>query len=312
MKSSRPVPSTAPSQPTALLKEAADIIARHTKGGMELSTAIDGLYFGSGIVPTEPIHLSQWPCFALVAQGEKSVTVGDETFLYGVGDYVIVTLDLPVISRVTKASAVEPYLGLGMVINLDRLKEMIGRVPVRVVALGRNEMLGVSVNQATSDLLTPTLRLLRLLDRPDDIPVMAPLIEQEILFRLLQGPAGSRLLSLLKSETPTNRIAAAIAWLRANFRDTLQIADMADQVGMSVSSLHHHFKSVTAMSPIQFQKNLRLQEARRLMLIDRLDVGNAGFAVGYHSPSQFSREYSRFYGVSPSQDAKSSRLVSST
>jgi transcriptional regulator GlxA family with amidase domain len=151
------------------------------------------------------------------------------------------------------------------------------------------------------------LRLLQLLDRPEDIPAIAPLIEQEILYRLLKGPHGPTLLRLAAIDSPGNKITRAVAWLRQNYTCQLRIEELAGHVGMSVSSLHHHFSAITAMTPMHYQKRLRLHEARRLMLVERLDVGTAGYRVGYQSPSQFSREYSRLYGLSPSRDLDSAR-----
>jgi AraC-like DNA-binding protein len=166
---------------------------------------------------------------------------------------------------------------------------------------------GVAVHTAPPELLDATRRLLSLLDTPKDIPAMAPLIEQEILYRLLTGPYGPTLLRIAAIDSPSNKIAKAIAWLRQNYRHQLRIEELAGHVGMSVSSLHHHFSAVTAMTPMQYQKRLRLHEARRLMLVERLDVGSAGYRVGYQSPSQFSREYSRLYGLSPLRDVESVR-----
>jgi AraC-like DNA-binding protein len=176
------------------------------------------------------------------------------------------------------------------------------RVDLARSAIATDEMRGVAVNAAPAELLDASVRLLRLLDRPEDIPVMAPLIEQEILYRLLTGPFGPRLLQITMTESPGNKISQAIAWLRENFTRPLRLEALAERVGMSVSSLHHHFKAVTAMTPMQYQKQLRLREARRLMLMERLDVGTAGYTVGYQSPSQFSREYRRLYGLSPLRD----------
>jgi AraC-like DNA-binding protein len=288
-------------------QEMASIIARFATSDGEYPTAIGSLFFNRRSSPTQPLHTAQWPCFALVVQGAKSLGLGAELYRYGVGDYLVVSIDLPVASRVTEASAAVPHLGLGMAIAPDRLKDVLGRVgPARSV-LAPDQMRGVGVNAAPAELLDASLRLLRLLDQPDDIPALAPLIEQEILYRLLTGPFGPRLLQIATSETPSNRIARAIAWLRQNFAQPLRIEDLARHVGMSVSSLHHHFKAVTALTPMQYQKQLRLHEARRLMLMERLDVGTAGYSVGYQSPSQFSREYSRLYGLSPLRDIDAAR-----
>lgn len=278
----------------------ASIIARFTARDEERATAIDNLFLSWRSSTDKSVHTAQWPCLALVVQGAKSLTLGSHVHRYGVGDYLVVSLDLPVVSRVTEASPEAPNLGLGMRIEPDRLKELFGRIGT--VPVVPHDMRAVAVNRAPPDLLDAVVRLLRLLDRPEDIPAMAPLIEQEILYRVATGPFGPALLQIATIETPTNRIAQAVAWLRQNFTRPLRIEELAQHVGMSTSSLHHHFKAVTAMTPMQYQKQLRLHEARRLMLTERLDVGSAGYSVGYQSPSQFSREYSRLYGRPPLRD----------
>jgi AraC-like DNA-binding protein len=293
-------------------QEMAAIIARFATSDQEYATPIEGLYFNRRSSPTQPIHTTQWPCFAMVIQGQKSLTLADEVHRYGVGDYLVVSLDLPVLSHVTKASQEAPHLGLGMAINPKRLNEVMSRIAMQRAPLAITRLRGVAVNTAPVDLVDAVLRLLRLLDRPTDIPALAPLIEEEILYRLLSGPIGPQLIQIVTTETPGNKIARAIAWLRDNFARPLRVEDLAGGIGMSTSSLHHHFKAVTAMTPIQYQKHLRLHEARRLMLMERLDVGSAGFTVGYQSPSQFSREYSRLYGLSPLRDVARLRGAGTT
>jgi AraC-like DNA-binding protein len=282
--------------------EAASIAARHVQKDGEVFTAIGNLVLGRRSVPTAPLYMDYRPCICLVLQGTKSVKLGDETIAYGVGDCLLTSIELPVTSRVTVASPEVPHLCFALAIDPDRLSALLERIDVPRPSADTDAMRGIVSNVASPELLDAVTRLLRLLDRPADIAAMAPLIEQEILYRVLSGPDGGRLLHIATSESRSNRIARAVAWLRANFHRTLRIEDLADHVGMSPSSLHHHFKSVTAMTPVQFQKKLRLHEARRLMLLEGLDVGSAGHRVGYQSPSQFSREYSRLYGVSPLRD----------
>lgn len=288
-------------------RELADIVSRTAATDGPFETAIRGLHFSRYMAPTPHNHVAQWPCFGLVLQGAKCLELGSDTYRYGVGDYLVVSLDLPVASRVTEASAERPFLGMGLAIDPARVKDVLARVDA-VPANGASDMRGVAVQVAPPELLDAALRLLRLLDRPQDIAALAPLLEQEILYRLLTGPLGPRLLQIATADTPSNRIARATDWLRENFSQPLRIEDLAERVGMSASSLHHHFKAVTAMTPVQFQKQLRLHEARRLMLVERMDVGSAGYHVGYQSPSQFSREYSRLYGQSPLRDASAARL----
>ncbi|GGB96342.1 AraC family transcriptional regulator [Oxalicibacterium flavum] len=288
-------------------QEMADIIARYANEDGECATAIGSLFFKRSSQPTRVVHSAQWPCFALIVQGEKRVTLGSEVFAYGVGDYLMVSMDLPVESCISVASEAEPHLGLGMAIDNERLGELLKRIHIPRSAMSGTGLRGISVHAASMELIDAVLRLLRLLDRPEDIPAMAPLIEQEILYRLLIGPYGAKLLNVAMKDSQGNRIARAAAWLRDNFDQPLRINELAERLNMSVSSLHHQFKQVTAMTPMQYQKRLRLHEARRLMLVDRLDVGTAGHRVGYESPSQFSREYARLYGQSPLRDIESMR-----
>ncbi len=285
-----------------VLEEIAAVIAHFAANDGDYGTTIDGLFFARRTAPTQPVYTAQWPCFALVVQGAKSLSLGRDLYRYGVGDYLVVSLDLPVVSRVTQASAEAPHLGLGLKIDPDRLKAVLARAEPAGLAVNPDTVRGLAVNTAPLALLDAVLRLLRLLDSPRDRAILAPLIEQEILYRLLSGPHGPAMLQIALAETPSNRIAKATGWLRHNFAEPLRLEALAEHVGMSVSSLHHHFKSVTTLTPMQYQKQLRLREARRLMLMERMDVGSAGYSVGYQSPSQFSREYRRLYGQPPHRD----------
>lgn len=293
---------------SGIFAEIASIISSYTPGSGFLETSIAGLFFSCQTAPTNPFHVAQRPTFGLVAQGAKSVTLGQEVYDYGVGDYLVVSLDLPVISRVTAASPEAPHLGLGMVINPERLRDVLQRIVVPPVAATADGTRGLAVNKASPALLDATLRYLRLLDSPGDIPGVAPLIEQEILYRLLTGPYGPRLIQIATANSPGNRIAKAVAWLRENYNRPLRIEELAEHAGMSVSSLHHHFKAVAAMTPMQYQKQLRLNEARRLMLVENMDAGTAGHTVGYQSPSQFGLEYTRLYGQPPLRDIAGLRM----
>ncbi|CAN7322083.1 AraC family transcriptional regulator [Rhizobium rhizogenes] len=288
-------------------QELASIIARFAPGEGEHRTPIEGLNLYRQAAATVWQHGAYRPCFAVVVQGRKTLTVGADTYHYGVGEYILTALDLPVSTQVTNAGSETPYLCFGMALDSERLKELLSRVSIPREAVTAEPVRGLAVNPASPELLDASLRLLRLLDRPEDIPAMAPLIEQEILYRLLTGPNGPRLLQVAMAESQSNRVARAVAWIRGNFSQPLRIEELAERAGMSVSSLHHHFKAVTAMTPIQYQKQLRLHEARRLMIVEQLDVGSAGHRVGYQSPSQFSREYSRLYGLSPLRDVEGMR-----
>lgn len=289
----------------AAYAEIADLVTRYARDDAT-DSAIDGLFVIKRSSPTMPLHCHQWPSFWLVAQGRKSVKVGDEELHYGVGDCLLVALDMPVTSRITHATEAQPHLCVGVAINPARLADLMGRLP-EAASAAPDGVRGVAVNPASPELLDATLRLLRLLDRPQDVAAVAPLVEEEILYRLLSGPHGARLLHIAGAEGQGRRVTRAVAWLREHFAQPLRIEVLAEQVGMSESSLHHHFKAVTNMTPMQYQKQLRLYEARRLMLAEGLDVGAAGFEVGYQSPSQFSREYRRQYGLPPAKDIETLR-----
>jgi len=293
--------------PQDALQEINAAIARSTETEGITPTAIDHLFFARHSSPSLPLHVAQWPCFALVTQGSKRLTLGDDVYHYGAGDCLLVTLDLPVVSWIVEATPERPKLALGMAIDPARLQEVLSRVSLPPEALRAEGGRGVAVHKAPAELLDATLRLVRLLERPQDIASLAPLVEQEILYRLLTGPHGPTLLRIASANSPANRVAKAIAWLRQHYTEPLRIDALAQHVGMSASSLHHHFQQATAMSPLQYQKRLRLQEARRLMLVDALDVGSAGYRVGYQSPSQFSREYSRQFGLPPLRDVERAR-----
>lgn len=294
-----------PSPDADVYAQIAELVARYANDDSPES-AIGGLYLTRRCSPSGRLHIDQRPSFWLVAGGRKCLTVGDEELHYGVGDCLLVALDLPATARILQASEAEPHLCVGVAINPARLAELIGRLPEQASA-SPSGMRGVAVNPASPELLDATLRLLRLLERPADVAAMAPLIEQEILYRLLSGPHGARLLHIAMAEGQGHRVTRAVAWLREHFAQPLRIEALADHVGMSESSLHHHFKAVTNMTPMQYQKQLRLYEARRLMLVENMDVGTAGYSVGYQSPSQFSREYRRLYGLSPARDLEALR-----
>jgi AraC-like DNA-binding protein len=287
-------------------KEISQLVARHAKDEGANVTAVDSLLVGRHTSRSALIHCAQSPTFAMVVQGRMSIELGGHVQHYGVGEYLFVSFDVPVAFRVMEASEEQPCLGLGMAISPERLHEVLARVDLPPCPTATEGACSVIVARASLDLLDATLRLLRLLDAPGDIRPMTPLIEQEIIYRLLSGTHGGRLLQLAVADSPTNGVAKAIAWLRKHYVQPLRIADLADQVGMSESSLHHHFKAITRLTPMQYQKQLRLHEARRLIEIERRNIGSAGYAVGYQSRSQFSREYSRLYGVSPQQHMTSS------
>ena len=244
----------------------------------------------------------------LVAQGSKQVMLAGERYDYDQANYLVTSIDLPVIYSVTDASPEAPCLCVVWNLEPARIAElMTADLPPPKVSAGR----GMSISPLSLALLDATLRLVSLLDTPADIAVLAPLIERELLYRLLISEQGARLRQIAMNGSQTQQIARAVEWLRQHYRAPLRIQELAHTVNMSVSSLHHHFKAITAMSPLQYQKLLRLQEARRLLLTEQCDAATAAHRVGYESPSQFSREYSRFYGAPPLRDVAQLRELAS-
>ncbi|HMV49045.1 MAG TPA: AraC family transcriptional regulator [Blastocatellia bacterium] len=267
-------------------------------GTLDVST---GFRLARSSSPTEPIHSLYQPAFCVVAQGRKQALLGEEVFRYDSGHYLIYTVDLPLTFRVEEASKQRPYLGLRL--NLD--SALVASVMIESEMepkKGNAGLKAMNVSPMDANLLDAVVRLVRLLDTPGESKVLAPLIIREIVFRLLADGQGARLSHLLTAGKDTQRISKAIGLLRRNFAQSLKMDDLAHELGMSVSGFHHHFKSVTAMSPLQFQKQIRLQEARRLMLGEDLDAASAGFRVGYDDPSYFSREYKKLFGAPPQRD----------
>jgi AraC-like DNA-binding protein len=250
---------------------------------------------------TEPIHSMYQPAFCVVAQGRKQALLGEEVFQYDPGHYLIYTVDLPLTFQVEEASKERPYLGFRL--NLD--SSLVASVMMDSgfeSKKGHMSMKAMDVSPMDADLLDAVVRLVRLLDTPVEGKVLAQLIIQEIVFRLLMSGQGARLSHLVALAADTRRISKAIDLLRENFDQLVRMDDIAHEIGMSVSGFHHHFKSVTAMSPLQFQKQIRLQEARRLMLSQDLDAASAGVRVGYEDPAYFSRDYKKLFGAPPQRD----------
>ncbi|HEX8846689.1 MAG TPA: AraC family transcriptional regulator [Pyrinomonadaceae bacterium] len=264
--------------------------------------ALDGLFLARLTKPTEsPLALFQ-PAFCFVVQGGKQVLVGEEVLWYDPGHYLLFTVDLPVIFRVEEASEEKPYFGLRL--NLE--PALVASVMMEAGAetrKGHASVKAIGVNYVEADLLDAVVRLVRLLDKPGEQRILAPLIKREIVYRLLAGGEGARLGHLVASSRgDTRRVSRAIGRLREHYNEPLKIEEIARAMGMSVSGFHHHFKSVTSMSPLQFQKQIRLQEARRLMLGEDLDAASAGHRVGYEDPAYFSRDYKKLFGAPPQRD----------
>ncbi len=259
--------------------------------------AIPGFFLARSSKPMEARAIYN-PAFCFVIQGGKQVFLGEEVFRYDPGNYLIYTVDLPLVFKVDDASAEEPYLGFHL--NLD--PSLVASVMMDAGIESKKSdasVKAISVNAINPDLLNAVIRFVQCLENPNDLKVLAPLIIKEIVYRLLQGGQGTRLSHLMTSAKETQPISQAIGHLRENFDQPLRIENVAREFGMSVSGFHHQFKSVTAMSPLQFQKQIRLQEARRLMLSEDLDAASAGFRVGYEDPSYFSRDYKKVFGEPP-------------
>lgn len=283
------------------LTELARRIVRYTAADGIHPTAIDRLSLIRVGQPHERMPAVYEPCLCVLAQGRKRVILGDDVFIYDASHCLVASVDLPVVGEVLSATPDRPYLGVILGLDLQAIASLLLQGdPLPVTAPAR----GMYLTQMDVGLAEAVVRLLRLLDTPEDIAALAPLVEREILYRLLKSAEGWRLRQMSAAHGHTRRIASAIQWIKAHFAEPLRIGEMASQASMSPSSFHEHFRAVTAMSPLQYQKQLRLQEARRLLLSEMLDAATAGHRVGFGSPSQFSREYSRMFGAPPVTDSK--------
>lgn len=283
-------------------------IARWTDKGEQTVTAIPGLSLYRRHEPTQPKNILYEPRICVIAQGAKRVLLGDDTYVYDEHHFLIASVDLPIAVQIIKASREKPYMGLVLKLNQREMSQLVvdsNVPPPRPQQSSR----GMATGEVTLPLLNAFQRLIDLLAEPKDIPILAPIIQREIVYRLLVGDQGARLRQIASAGSQSHQIARAIDWLKTNYTKPLRIDDLATQVNMSTSTFHHHFRSLTAMSPLQYQKWLRLYEARRLMLTEHQDAANAGFQVGYESPSQFSREYSRLFGAPPLRDITNLRQM---
>ncbi len=261
---------------------------------------VPGLLLIKSSVPAEPVQSLFQPSFCFVAQGRKRASVGGEVFLYDPFHYLIFTVDLPVAFQIEAPSKELPYLGMSLNLDSALVASVIVESGIRIKK-GDASIKAMNVSAIDADLLDAVARLVRIAETPAECKVLAPLVIKEIIYRLLAGGQGARLAHLLTAND-TRRISKAIGHLREHFDEQLKMEEIARELGMSVSGFHHHFKSVTSMSPLQFQKHLRLQEARRLMLGEDLDAASAGLRVGYEDPSYFSRDYKKQFGAPPQRD----------
>ncbi|MDN7846951.1 AraC family transcriptional regulator [Burkholderia multivorans] len=283
-----------------MLTELRSLIRRHAVPG-ESRTAFRGLLLSAYALPTHPELYWAEPAFALIAQGAKDVVLGEEVFRYAEGQYLVYSVDLPLSSRVALASEKNPLLGLGIKLNPDKVAALLLEAGIRPRNRGRQR--SIAVSDVDNDLLDSVVRLLRLLDRPSDLSILGESIEREILWRLINGEQGELVQQLGFADGRTMQIGRAIKWIRANYANALRVEELAEVACMSITSLHRHFAAVTSLSPIQFQKQVRLQVARTLLLSSAKSIADIGLEVGYDSPSQFSREYRRQFGRPPRLDS---------
>jgi AraC-like DNA-binding protein len=288
------------------------LIARHAP---RPDLPLEGVLVSLVEEPTAPDSSMAEPMFVVVAQGAKRLTLGDRFYEYGAGQYLVVSVDLPVTGHFTEASPDRPFLGFGLRLRPTAIASLLldaGADDRSRGAAARplpSGPLGMVVSGAGDDLIDAVVRLLRLIDRPADLPVLAPMIEKEILWRLVTGDQGMIVRQIGLADSSLSHIGRSIRWIRDHYADNLRVEDLARLSSMSVSSFHRHFRAVTAMSPIQFQKDIRLQQARLRLIGEAVAVTEVGFAVGYDSASQFTREYRRHFGLPPGQDAVRLRLA---
>lgn len=287
----------------SLQNELAAYIEKYTGTDGTHATAIADLSFIRASNESEMIHSIHEPALCIVIQGRKLIMLAQECYFYDPSSYLVVSLQLPLSGQVIQASPEKPYLCLRLDLDrhqiFDLLKSCQETPPKK--SDSKKALFVSPMNQA---LLDAVVRLVRLLDAPKDIPVLAPLITKEILYRILQEEQGQSLKQFAVSGSHAQRIAAAAQLIEQHYNQPLHIANLSAAVNMSPSSLHHHFKEITAMSPLQYQKQIRLQEARRLLLSETSEAADAGFQVGYESPTQFNREYARMFGLPPIRDIK--------
>ena len=283
----------------ALWREAKSILLRHCEEDGLAMSVMPGVHLMRFGWRSLPLVAKQGPCMAIVLQGTKSVEFGQTHLEYGAGQYLLASMDLPATSRIVSASKRQPLLAVGVDIDFGELKEVIQRCDALPPPSSQS---GMTIFEADAELLESVVRLLRLMDTPQHAKPLAPLVRQEVLYRLLSGASGSRLLEICRNGSPSNRIAEATVWMKSHFAEGFMVEELARHVGMSPSSFHQHFRAVTGMTPIQYQRRIRLQEARRSLLLDSIDIGEASLRVGYQSHSQFSKDYRQYFGRLPKDD----------
>jgi AraC-like DNA-binding protein len=296
-----------PDRTRELRSELACKIAARMGSAENQATEIIGLTLHRRTAPTAPCSATYEPGVTVIAQGRKRVDLGRTTFTYGESRYLLTSLDLPVVSQITEATEKTPCLAMSLRLDMPVIRELLSREEIQVVA-APSDSPAMATGAVTVEFLGACCRLMDLLDTPRDIPFLSGLIQREIIYRILRGPEGARLQAIATLGDQSHRTARAIAWIKMNYAKPLRVEDLAQIAGMGLSTLHNHFRALTAMSPLQYQKQLRLQAARGRMLIGGLDAASAAFEVGYESASQFNREYCRLFGQPPMPDIRSLRL----
>jgi AraC-like DNA-binding protein len=256
--------------------------------------------------PTAGCPVTYEPSVIVIPQGRKQVQIGGETLTYDSSRYLLTSIDLPTVARVVEASEQEPCLAVNLKLDISMVREFLSREEFHMLDAPADSP-AMSTGQVTAEFLSAWCRLLDLLSNPGDIPFLSGLVEREIMYRILRGPEGARLRAIATLGDQSHRTAKAIAWIKANYARPLRVEELAQVAGMAVSTLHHHFRALTAMSPLQYQKQIRLQAARARMLADDVDAATVAFEVGYESASQFNREYSRLFGQPPVRDVRTLR-----
>ena len=289
-----------------MLADLATQIDKVTGRASQVATPVPGLTLYRNTVPTAPNPCSYEPSLLVIPQGQKRVDLGKESYVFGETRFLLTSIELPIVSRVCSASVERPYLAFFLKLDMGMVRDVLHSDEVSIPAPPAGTR-GMVLGEATVELIAPCCRMVQLLDTPQDVPFFGKLLQREIIYRLLQGTQGDRLRSVSTQADQNHRTAKAVNWLRENYEKTLNVDDLASMTGMSRSTLHHHFRSLTAMSPLQFQKQLRLHAARQKMLTGELDAAGAAFDVGYESPSQFNREYKRFFGQPPIRDIQALR-----
>jgi AraC-like DNA-binding protein len=292
-----------PAQMAAIRSRILDVLSQLPWDGFRYQHSIPGLSLYCLVEPAGPFSSVYEPSLSLIIKGSKRISVGDETIVYDESSFFLTAIGLPLTGQICEASSAEPYVAATLRLDLERLRRLIADHDIPPADAPERD-LGIAVGRATPDLADAFLRLISLAKTPADIPFMASHIQNEILYRLLSGELGGRLRRFALAGSNSHRVAKAVAWLKENYTLPLRLEELAGMANMGVSTLHHHFRAMTAMSPLQFQKHLRLHHARELMLAGSIDAATAALRVGYESSTQFNREYRRKFGHPPARDIK--------